>query len=273
MDPDVLHDYLARLGLSAAPAPSLAALALLQQRHNATFPFETLTTLLRDAVAIDLPSVQHKLLREGRGGYCYELNGLFLALLHHLGFDARPIAARVVMGVDADAPTARTHMLVRVRIDAVDYIADVGFGGNTPTGPLRLDHRFAQATPHERYRLDLQHDQYLLQVEIGGQWRPLYRFDLQVQLPIDHVVGNWYVCTHPHSSFPGQLRAALAGPDGRRTIGAGIYTVHRRGQPSERRRLVDVDDVLGVLHEAFGITVPPHPRLRDALAAWLRGAA
>lgn len=273
MDLHTRDQYLSRLGLAAAPAPTLATLALLQQRHNATFPFETLTTLLREAVAIDLPSVQHKLLHEGRGGYCYELNGLFLALLQQLGFDAHPIAARVVMGLEADAATPRTHMLVRVRIDAVDYIADVGFGGNTPTGPLRLDHRFAQATPHEHYRLDLQQDQYLLQVEIAGEWRPLYRFDLQVQLPIDHVVGNWYVCTHPHSSFPGQLRVALAGPDGRHTIGAGTYTVHRRGQPSERRALTDVEDVLRVLHETFGITVPPHPRLHDAIAAWLRGAA
>ena len=146
----------------------LATLALLQERHNATFPFETLTTLLRDAVAIDLPSVAHKLLREGRGGYCYELNGLFLALLQHLGFDARALAARVVMGRADDAPTARTHMLVLVRIDAVDYIADVGFGGNTPTGPLRLDHRFAQATPHEHYRLDQQHDQFVARGVVGA---------------------------------------------------------------------------------------------------------
>lgn len=273
MDPETCRDYLARLGVAAPPPPTLATLALLQERHNATFPFETLTTLLRDAVAIDLPSVAHKLLREGRGGYCYELNGLFLALLQHLGFDARALAARVVMGRTDDAPTARTHMLVLVRIDAVDYIADVGFGGNTPTGPLRLDHRFAQATPHEHYRLDPQHDQFLLQVDIAGEWRPLYHFDLQVQAPIDHEVGNWYVCTHPHSSFPGQLRVALAAPDGRRTLGAGAYTVHRRGQPSERRLLNDADDVLSVLRDAFGITVPAHPRLHEAITAWLRGAA
>ncbi|MEG2804965.1 arylamine N-acetyltransferase [Stenotrophomonas sp.] len=273
MDAPTLDAYLARLGLHTQPAPGLATLALLQARHNAIFPFETLSTLLRDAVAIDLPSVQHKLLREGRGGYCYELNGLFLALLQQLGFDARALAARVVMGQTDPSPGARTHMLVMVRIDAVDYIADVGFGGNTPTGPLRLDHRFAQATPHGYYRLDRHGQDYLLQVEVDGQWRPLYRFDLQVQAPIDHVVGNWYVCTHPHSTFPGQLRVALAGPGWRRTLGGGVYTVHRPGQPSERRPLADVDAVLQVLDEAFGITPPAHPRLREAIAAWLRGAA
>lgn len=273
MDPHVLAMYLSRLGMDGMPTPTLATLAQLQARHNACFPFETLTTLLRDAVAIDLPSVQHKLLQEGRGGYCYELNGMFLALLHAVGFDARAISARVVMGQTTDTATPRTHMLVLVRIEGVEFIADVGFGGTTPTGPLRLDHRFAQATPHARYRLDLQSPYYLLQVEIGGEWRPLYRFDLAVQEPVDHVLGNWYVCTHPASSFPGQLRAALAGPGWRRTLGAGVYSVHRIGEPSERRPLAGVQDVLAVLRDAFGITVPTHPRLHDAIAAWLRGVA
>ncbi|WP_166473495.1 arylamine N-acetyltransferase [Stenotrophomonas sp.] len=273
MTPHDLHAYLQRLGEPTPPPPTLATLARLQQRHNATFPFETLTCLLRDAVAIDLPSVAHKLLHEGRGGYCYELNGLFLALLQHLGFQARALAARVVMDASDDSPTARTHMLVLVVIDGVAYSVDVGFGGNTPTGPLRLDQRFPQATPHERYRMDQYEDAYLLRVDVGGEWRPLYRFDLQVQEAVDHIVGNWYVCTHPASSFPGQLRAALSGPGWRRTLGAGRYAVHRHGQPSERRALVDVDDVLQVLREDFGINPPTHPRLRDAIAAWLRGAA
>lgn len=274
MDPQTLGAYLQRLGTALPLPPTLATLALLQRQHNATIPFETLTTLLRDAVAIDLPSVQHKVLAQGRGGYCYELNGLFLALLQQLGFDAHALAARVVMGAQpGDPPSARTHMLVRVVIEGVDYLADVGFGGSTPTAPLRLDHRFAQATPHGHYRLDLHNGQYLLQADVAGEWRPLYQFDLQPQATADHVVGNWYVCTHPDSTFPGQLRVALATPEGRRTLGTGHYTEHRNGQPSERRALADVDEVLQVLRDRFGITAPPDPRLREAIAAWLRGAA
>jgi len=69
------------------------------------------------------------------------------------------------------------------------------------------------------------------------------------------------------------MRVALAGPGWRGTIGAGAYTVHRRGQPSERRVLADVDEVLQVLSADFGITAPAHPRLREAIGAWLRGGA
>ncbi len=104
-----LHDdarcprYLQRLQLDAPPPRTLAGLTLLQQRHNALLPFETLSCLLRDAVPIDLDSVQRKLLDERRGGYCFELNGGLLALLQALGFDAQPLSARVLL-----APERRT---------------------------------------------------------------------------------------------------------------------------------------------------------------------
>uniref|UniRef100_UPI002040D5C9 arylamine N-acetyltransferase n=2 Tax=Gammaproteobacteria TaxID=1236 RepID=UPI002040D5C9 len=72
-----------------------------------------------------------------------------------------------------------------------------------------------QATPHERYLLQRLPDEgdFLLSAESNDGWRAMYRFDLQAPAPIDNVVGNWYVCTHPDSSFPGQLRASLTGPD------------------------------------------------------------
>ena len=90
--------YLRRLGHDQPPAHTLSTLRALQARHTAAFPFETLSTLLRLPVPLDLPSIERKLLHDDRGGYCYELNRLFLALLHTLGFDARAIAARVLMG-------------------------------------------------------------------------------------------------------------------------------------------------------------------------------
>ncbi len=115
-----LHDdaryprYLQRLQLDAPPPRTLAGLTLLQQRHNALLPFETLGCLLRDAVPIDLDSVQRKLLDDRRGGYCFELNGGLLALLQALGFDAQPLSARVLLAAHDGELTARTHLLLRV---------------------------------------------------------------------------------------------------------------------------------------------------------------
>lgn len=264
--------YLQRLQLDAPPPRTLAGLTLLQQRHNALLPFETLSCLLRDAVPIDLDSVQRKLLDERRGGYCFELNGGLLALLQALGFDAQPLSARVLLAAQDGELTARTHLLLRVHVDGDDWLVDAGFGSLTPTVPLRLHDPQPQATPHERYLLQRLEDggDFMLSAESSDGWRVMYRFDLQAPAPIDNVVGNWYVCTHPDSNFPGQLRASLTGPDWRRTIGSGNYTEYRPGQAPDKRPLHDVGDVRDVLEQRFGIQLPDDPRLDPAINDWLQ---
>ncbi|MGQ4659595.1 arylamine N-acetyltransferase [Lysobacter sp. F6437] len=265
--------YLARLGFDSPPPPTLETLGQLQLRHTAAFPFETIATLLREPVPVDLPSVERKLLREGRGGYCFELNRVFLALLHQLGFQVRGLTGRVVMGQANDAMPARTHLLVRVAIDGVDYITDVGFGGMVPTAPLRLDSTDVQPTPHEPYRLARSGGSYILHAQVAGQWRALYRFDLHPQEEIDLVVGNWYVCTHPDSPFLGKLTVARTGPGLRRTLSNGSYAIHRLGASSERHELYCPDAVMTLLREAFGIRLPQRPGLRDAIAGVLEDAS
>jgi N-hydroxyarylamine O-acetyltransferase len=262
--------YLHRLGHDRAPPPTLETLRALQQRHTSTFPFETLSTLLHLPVPLDLPAIQHKLLHEGRGGYCYELNRVFLALLQHLGFDARGLTARVVMGGPEDELTARTHLLVLVTVDGQRHIADVGFGGMVPTAPLRLDTEDVQATPHEPYRITRHDGLHTLRALVAGEWRAMYVFDLQPQAEFDYIVGNWYVSTHPDSPFLGQLRAARTGPGWRRTLNNGSFAVHRLGHASERRSLPDADAVIAVLRDEFDIRAPDHPGLRAAIDARLR---
>lgn len=264
-----LHElprYLQRLGYDAPPPPTLATLAELQRRHTEQFAFETLANLTRAPVALDLDSLQRKLLHDGRGGYCYELNGLFQALLRELGFELRALAGRVLMGGPEDALPARTHLVALVRVDGVEYLADVGFGGMVPTAPLRLDLRAPQPTPHEPYRLDLREDGYLLRALVGGQWRALYVFDLQAQAPIDLEVGNWYVSAHPSSPFRDQLLVARTGPGWRKTLDNTRFAWHRLGQPSLRRELEGPRAVMAVLEQEFGLRLPPGPQVEQALA-------
>lgn len=257
--------YLRRLGYATAPAPTLDTLRDLQLRHSSTFAFETLAALLHAPVAVDLPSLQRKLLHDGRGGYCYELNRLFLALLQDLGFQARGVTGRVVMGGPEDALPARTHLFVQATVAGVPYLADVGFGSMVPTGPLRLDSEQPQATPHEDYRVSRFDEGYILRARVGGEWRGLYVFDLQPTAEIDYVVGNWYVSTHPESPFRGQLYAARMGPGLRKTLRNGSYAVHRLGAASERRELEDADAVLAVLRDELGIRVPQDPSVHEAI--------
>ncbi|ANI59567.1 MULTISPECIES: arylamine N-acetyltransferase family protein [Pseudomonas] len=257
--------YLQRLGFDAPPAPTLETLRQLQLRHTGAFPFENLTTLLGQPVLIDLPSIEQKVLHDGRGGYCYELNNLFLALLQTLGFEARGITGRVVMNQPEGAWTARTHRLSLVILDGVRYITDVGFGGMVPTAPLILDTEDEQLTPHEPYRIEQHADGYTLRANVGGEWRAMYIFDLQRQEDIDYTLGNWYVSTHPESPFVKQLMVARTGEGWRRTLNNGSFAIHRLGSESERRQVTDVDELIGLLEREFDIRVPAKEALEPVL--------
>jgi N-hydroxyarylamine O-acetyltransferase len=257
--------YLQRLGFDAPPAPTLDTLRQLQLRHTGAFPFENLATLSGQPVLIDLPSIEQKVLHDGRGGYCYELNNLFLALLQTLGFDARGISGRVVMGQPEGAWTARTHRLSLVTLGGVRYITDVGFGGMVPTAPLMLDTPAEQFTPHEPYRIEQHEDGYTLRANVAGEWRAMYIFDLQRQEDIDYAVGNWYVSTHPESSFARQLMVARTGEGWRRTLNNGSFAIHRIGRETERRQVTDVDELMGLLRSEFDIRVPREAALRRVI--------
>ena len=257
--------YLKRLGFTAPPAPTLENLRQLQFRHTSEFAFENLNTLAGLPVPIDLPSIEQKILQDGRGGYCFELNLMFLALLQALGFRASGISGRVVMGQPEGAWTARTHRLSLVTIDEVRYIADVGFGGMVPTAPLLLDSRDAQPTPHELYRIEQHEDGYTLCANVAGEWRAMYIFDLQRQESIDYTVGNWYVSTHPESPFTRQLMVARTGEGWRRTLNNDSFAIHRAGGDTERRQIATVSDLVELLDHEFGIRLAEHATIKRAL--------
>ena len=263
--PSNLALYLQRLGFDTAPPPTLETLRQLQRRHTGAFAFENLTTLSGEPVLIDLASIEQKVLHQARGGYCYELNKLFLSLLQQLGFNAQGISGRVVMGQPEGAWTARTHRLSLVTLDDVRYITDVGFGGMVPTAPLLLDTCAEQSTPHEPYRIEQHVDGYTLRAKVDGEWRPMYIFDLQRQEDIDYAVGNWYVSTSPDSSFAQRLMVARTGEGWRRTLNNGSFAIHRIGRDSERRQVADVEELIALLESEFGIQVPASEHLKQVL--------
>ena len=157
-----LHAYLGRIGLAATGAPSLTLLRSVIARHTGSIPFENLDIVLGRPIRLDIGSVQAKLVGAGRGGYCFEQNTLLQAALERLGFAVSSLMARVVRTAAADAMTPRTHMLLRVDLPEGAYLADVGFGNLTPTGPLMLGSQAPQPTGHEDYRLRQMADETLL---------------------------------------------------------------------------------------------------------------
>src|SRR5262245_13865115 len=210
-----LKAYLNRVGFSGVASPTLQTLQQLHLRHAQTIPFENLNPLLGWTVQLDPASLEQKLVHEGRGGYCYEQNLLFKHVLESIGFKVTGLAARVVWNSPPDAVLPRTHMLVRVDLEGQAYIADVGFGGLTLTAPLLLEAGIEQSTPHESFRLMRDGEEFIMQVNLAGAWKPLYRFTLQEQLQPDYEMANWYVSRHPKSRFVNGLIVARPAPDRR----------------------------------------------------------
>jgi N-hydroxyarylamine O-acetyltransferase len=261
-----LDAYFTRIGYTGPRAADLSTLTAIHLQHPTAIPFENLNPLLRWPVRLDAASLQQKLVRDGRGGYCYEHNLLLSHVLQRLGFPVKWLAARVLWNVPEGIVRPRSHMLLLVDLEQGRYVADVGFGGLTLTGPLRLQTEIEQQTPHESFRLIADGEAYVMQARIDGAWRSLYAFDLQEQLLTDYEVVNWYLCNNPESHFITGLVAARADRGCRYALRGIEFAVHVLGGGTERRLLTSVDEVRTALQETFHITLPEGPELDAALA-------
>lgn len=263
-----LDAYFDRIGYGGSRSPTLDTLRSLHLQHAQAIAFENLNPMMGWPVRIDLPSVEEKIVRGGRGGYCFEQNLLFSHVLRVLGFTVTNLAARVLWRAASDDDvTPRTHMLLRVDLEGEPYIADVGFGGQSLTGPLRMIADVEQATPHEPFRLLAVNDGgFKLQALLGRVWKSLYRFDLQPQLEPDYEIANYYLYTHPSSHFRTSLLAARPTPDCRYGLANNFLSTHPRNGPSQRKALTSVAQVRDTLQEIFQLTLPTGPDLDEAIA-------
>lgn len=261
-----LDAYAARIGHVGALERSLETLRSLHWLHPVAIPFENLTTLLGDSPRLDVPSLERKLVLSGRGGYCFEHNRLFGAVLETLGFDVTGLAARVLWEREPGAVIPRTHMLLAVDVGGEPYIADVGFGGLTLTAPLRLVPDVEQTTPHETFRLRRHETGFTLEARLRDTWRALYWFDETRHLPIDFEVLNHFVATYPSSPFRSMLYCARALPDGRLALRDGRFTIRSGDGDDETREIDTVSSLKQVLEEELRIELPEDASVDDVLA-------
>ncbi len=268
-----LDAYLNRIGFAGKASANLQTLQTIALRHPTAIPFENLNPLLGRPVPLDIASLQRKMVEGGRGGWCFEHNLLLGTALAAVGFHVEGLAARVHWNVPTGVVRPRSHMVLHVDLDGLPYIADAGFGGLTLSGALRLEPYVAQQTPHERVRLTPAGESLIVEVEIGGEWRPLYRFDLQRQALADYEVTNWYLCTHPDSYFVTGLVAARVQPDRRYGLRNTELSIHRRDGVTERRVLATADEIRATLEQLFGIRVPAGEDVDAALTRLATAAA
>lgn len=172
MDDARIDAYLKRIGLSEAPDVSLDGLETLQRAHLTAVPFENLDVFAHRGVGTDLEWSIPKIVDRQRGGWCFEVNGAFGALLTALGFTVTRRAATVLLDPPSGEPS---HLANEVQLDG-PYLVDVGFGDSYIT-PLRLDTDIVQQSGGRRFRLAAI-DGFRTLVEIEGrEEKPLYRLE------------------------------------------------------------------------------------------------
>ena len=255
--------YFERIGFAGSIAPTLQTLELLHALHPAAIPFENLDPLLQVPVRLELSNLQQKLLFEKRGGYCLEHNLLFKAVLETLGFPVRGLGARVLWGHPEGGERPISHVLLAVEIGGATYIADVGFGGQTLTAPLRLKPEVEQPTPHEMFRLTGGDPDWRLEVQIGEEWRALYSFDLSEKSFEEYKSINDMTSSGP--TFSENLIAARAEKGRRLALRNNRFTVYPVGGVGEARFLSSVAELREVLSGPFGIALPQTDKLDAAL--------
>jgi len=254
-----LQAYLQRIRYAGDLRPSYPVLEGLHLAHATHIPFENLDILLGRPIRLDLESLQAKLVNGGRGGYCFEQNLLFGAVLQALGFRVVQLAARVRYRTHRTLP--RTHMLLLVEVDGSTWIADVGFGIEGLLLPVPF--RSGQEVRHFAwtYRVIEEAEAWVMQSLRDASWMDLYAFSLEQQQSVDYEVANHYTSTHPDSRFVRTLTVQLPTPEARSVLRNRELTVDN-GKTVTTRTIVDDEELLEVLAETFGLRFESGTRFR-----------
>lgn len=262
-----LAAYFERIRWTGDTAPTLDTLARLLRAHMAHIPFENLDILLGRRIALDLPSLQRKLVRDRRGGYCFEHVTLFAAVLEQLGFRPARHTARVTLITPRDV-SPRTHMFLTVPLTEGVFMVDPGFGSRAPPFPVPVADATADPRDDRTHWLTRDGPFWTLRVRTPDKAIDAWASTLEVDTPGDFEMGNHYTSTHPASPFIHRLMLRAVTADGYVTVMNRDVSVWRGLEP-DVTQLADRTALRALLREHFGFDLPAVDRLRvPAIPEW-----
>ena len=245
-----LPAYLERIGLSARPDA-----AELHRAHVTSIPFENLDPRRGIPVSLASEDLERKLVRERRGGYCFEQNLLLKEGLEALGAQVEPMLARVRAGSSPGKPRPRTHLVLRVHADGGEWQADAGFGHGTLLEPIP----FGPGGPYTQlgwqFRVVEEGAELILQTAQDDEWIDLYEFVPEPVPFVDIETSNWFTCTHPRSPFVTGLIVSAQHPDGARVSLSDWHGLSLREETPAggSTRPVAPDEVPKLIEQRFGL--------------------
>lgn len=251
--PQDVDRYLARIGQPRPEAPSLASLARLQDAHVRSVPFENLDIHLGRPLSLRTEDLVRKVVDDRRGGFCFELNGLFASLLATLGHEVVLVAARHRLE-DGTLGAAFDHARILVTVGGQQVVVDVGTGAS-PRGPVPLDGSVVELPDGSRHRVVERDGRLDSQVLEGGDWTDGWSFDRLPQ-PLEAFDDRCrFHQVDPSSHFTRKPVCTLVTTDGHVTLSDRRLITTRAGQRTE----VEVDDPQQVLADTFGVRISTWP--------------
>lgn len=262
-----LKDYLARIGFEGQAQADLATLTRMMRLQLRSVPFENLDVQAGKVVSLVPQDIVQKTVIQRRGGYCYEVNGLFAMALEALGIPYFLVAARPMFYAQR---RPKTHMAVVVEMGGQNWLCDLGFGSYGPRAPLQLDVLDkAVQQDQDKFKLSRLPDQeYLLQACIGGQWTAQYSFSPVAQEWLDFAPANYMNSMHPEAIFVKQLLVILQTAEGRKILSGTVLKTWSHGTLTQR--VLAESEWVEVLQAEFGIDVTSCPVRKTLNASVLR---
>jgi N-hydroxyarylamine O-acetyltransferase len=245
--------YLERINYHGSLAPTAETLRDLQVAHLLAVPFENLSIHANEPIVLEDEALFTKIVERGRGGFCYEANGLFAALLRALGFDVWMLSAEVAKAEGGFSPNF-AHMTLMVLLEQ-RWLVDVGFGDSF-LEPLLIDEPREQAQGSRAYRIlpDGTH-LILMQRDEGDEWTAQYRFTLQPHTYADYDEMCRYHQTSPQSHFTRARICSRATGEGRITLSGMRFIRTSEKDGRQERTLTSEDEYAAILREHFGIVM------------------
>jgi N-hydroxyarylamine O-acetyltransferase len=248
-----LHAYLKRICYDGALTPSVETLRRLHLAHLRTVPFENLSIHANEPIVLDDDALFEKIVVRRRGGFCYELNGLFAALLGALGFEVKMLSAQVARADGGFSPDF-DHMALLVS-DAGAWLVDVGFGDSF-LEPVLLDGSAEQIQGDRAYRISRDGEYLILEQRADDfKWNPQYRFTLTPYSYGDYAARCLYHQTSPESHFTKSRICSRATAQGRITLSDLRFITTSAGGKRQEQILTSEKEYARILSERFGIAL------------------
>jgi N-hydroxyarylamine O-acetyltransferase len=246
-----LDSYFERIIYKGSTEVGEGALRDIHIAHTLNIPFENLDVFYRRPILLDGASLYKKMVNEKRGGYCFEMNGLFSLVLQEMGFEVTNLLARVT--IDGIHYTTKTHQAILVKAGGNQWLADVGFGNDGIIAPLLLEENTEQQQFAHTYRLITDSTLgYVLQKKNENGYYPLYAFTLDAASPEDFLMSNHFTSTFPESFFLKMRMCTMPTKDGRITLTDSHFKVVKINDVFETP-IANEYDFITVLKEHFGL--------------------